>query len=56
VSDQGSVRLVEVFDAPRERVFAAWTEEEELKRWWGPGPASGLHKLGAHLQTEGEAT
>jgi hypothetical protein len=31
------VRLVEVFDAPRERVFAAWTEEEQLKRWWGPG-------------------
>jgi uncharacterized protein YndB with AHSA1/START domain len=37
VSDRGSVRLVEVFDAPRERVFAAWTEAEELKRWWGPG-------------------
>jgi uncharacterized protein YndB with AHSA1/START domain len=32
-----SVRLVEVFDAPRERVFAAWTEAEQLKRWWGPG-------------------
>jgi uncharacterized protein YndB with AHSA1/START domain len=31
------VRLVEVFDAPRERVFAAWTEPERLKRWWGPG-------------------
>jgi uncharacterized protein YndB with AHSA1/START domain len=31
------VRLVEVFDAPRERVFEAWTDEEHLKRWWGPG-------------------
>jgi uncharacterized protein YndB with AHSA1/START domain len=31
------VRLVEVFDAPRERVFQAWTDEEHLKRWWGPG-------------------
>lgn len=25
-----------VFDAPRERVWAAWTEEERLKQWWGP--------------------
>ena len=32
-----SVRLVEVFDAPRELVFAAWTEPEQLKQWWGPG-------------------
>ncbi|MCC6406085.1 MAG: SRPBCC domain-containing protein [Planctomycetes bacterium] len=24
------------FAAPRERVFRAWTELEELKRWWGP--------------------
>ena len=22
--------------APVERVFAAWTEPEQLKRWWGP--------------------
>ena len=25
-----------VFDAPRERVWKAWTEVEHLKRWWGP--------------------
>ena len=31
------VRLVEVFDAPPRRVFAAWTEPERLKAWWGPG-------------------
>jgi uncharacterized protein YndB with AHSA1/START domain len=35
--DRGSVRIVEVFDAPRDAVFAAWTEPERLKRWWGPG-------------------
>ena len=23
--------------APRERVFAAWTEPAMLKQWWGPG-------------------
>jgi len=35
--DRASVRIVEVFDAPRDVVFAAWTEPERLKRWWGPG-------------------
>ena len=25
-----------VFDAPRERVWQAWTEVERLKQWWGP--------------------
>ena len=24
------------FDAPRERVWKAWTDPELLKRWWGP--------------------
>lgn len=23
--------------APRERVFRAWTDPEELRKWWGPG-------------------
>jgi len=25
-----------VFDAPRERVWKAWTEVEQMKQWWGP--------------------
>jgi uncharacterized protein YndB with AHSA1/START domain len=25
-----------VFDAPRERVFRAWTDPEHLASWWGP--------------------
>jgi uncharacterized protein YndB with AHSA1/START domain len=24
------------FDAPRERVFSAWTDPVRLARWWGP--------------------
>lgn len=28
--------ITRVFDAPRERVWQAWTEEERLKQWWGP--------------------
>jgi uncharacterized protein YndB with AHSA1/START domain len=25
-----------VFDAPRRRVWQAWTEPEQMMRWWGP--------------------
>jgi uncharacterized protein YndB with AHSA1/START domain len=25
-----------IFDAPRDRVWQAWTEAERLKHWWGP--------------------
>ena len=25
-----------VFDAPRDKVWKAWTEVERMKRWWGP--------------------
>ena len=25
-----------VLEAPRERVFRAWTEPDHLSRWWGP--------------------
>jgi uncharacterized protein YndB with AHSA1/START domain len=31
------VRVVQRFDAPRERVFTAWTDPTELVQWWGPG-------------------
>jgi uncharacterized protein YndB with AHSA1/START domain len=24
------------FDAPRDRVWRAWTDAEQLKQWWGP--------------------
>jgi uncharacterized protein YndB with AHSA1/START domain len=35
----GGGRVLEInrlFDAPRERVFAAWTEPERFVQWWGP--------------------
>lgn len=30
------VRIERVFDAPRELVWKAWTEPEQLAEWWGP--------------------
>ena len=31
-----AIVITRVFDAPRERVFAAWTEPEHVTQWWGP--------------------
>jgi uncharacterized protein YndB with AHSA1/START domain len=34
MSDTRTLRLERTFDAPADRVFAAWTSEEVLRRWW----------------------
>ncbi len=34
--NQRIVEVTRVFEAPRERVFAAWTRAEQLARWFGP--------------------
>ena len=28
--------ITRVFDAPRELVFKAWTDPEQMAQWWGP--------------------
>jgi uncharacterized protein YndB with AHSA1/START domain len=30
------ITTIRVFDAPREKVFSAWTNPQALARWWGP--------------------
>ncbi len=30
------VIITRMFDAPVEKVWAAWTEPEQIKKWWGP--------------------
>src|SRR6202007_439781 len=34
--NERTVAITRLFDAPRERVFAAWTQPEHLARWFGP--------------------
>lgn len=28
--------MTRIFDAPRERLWQAWSEPEKFKQWWGP--------------------
>jgi len=37
------IRMTRLFDAPRDRVFKAWTDQTELKKWWGPKGFKVLH-------------
>jgi uncharacterized protein YndB with AHSA1/START domain len=32
------IHITRTFAAPREKVFRAWTEPQELKKWWAAGP------------------
>jgi uncharacterized protein YndB with AHSA1/START domain len=32
-----AINLTRIIKAPRERVFRAWTDPEQLVKWWGPG-------------------
>jgi uncharacterized protein YndB with AHSA1/START domain len=34
--NQRTVAITRVLDAPRERVFKAWTQAQDLAHWWGP--------------------
>ncbi|MBI3606945.1 MAG: SRPBCC domain-containing protein [Nitrospirae bacterium] len=35
-NSETTLRLTRTFNAPRERVFRAWTSAEEMKRWFCP--------------------
>ncbi len=35
-STETTLNLRRIFKAPRQKVFRAWTDPEELKKWWGP--------------------
>jgi uncharacterized protein YndB with AHSA1/START domain len=43
IIDTRTLRLVRVLDAPRERVFAAWTDPDQFMQWMCP-PGFGLDR------------
>lgn len=36
ITSNRELTLTRVFDAPRDLVFRAWTDEKLLAQWWGP--------------------
>lgn len=51
-SAKETFKITRTFDAPRELVFKAWTESDQLAQWWGPkGMKVSVHKL--ELRPEG---
>jgi uncharacterized protein YndB with AHSA1/START domain len=36
MSDDRKLVIRRILDAPRSRVFAAWIDEKQAARWWGP--------------------
>ena len=40
------ISISRVFDAPRELVFEAWTDPEQVVQWWGPfGFTTTIHEM-----------
>ena len=40
------IRITRVFDAPRELVFEAWTDRDQVVEWWGPhGFTTTIHEM-----------
>jgi uncharacterized protein YndB with AHSA1/START domain len=36
VADEQTTLITRIFEAPREQVFRAWTDPDEVARWFGP--------------------
>jgi uncharacterized protein YndB with AHSA1/START domain len=49
------IEITRVYDAPRELVWRAWTEPEELVQWWGPsGWSTPLDSVTMDVRAGGE--
>ena len=36
ITDKNPLTITRIFDAPREKVWKAWSTAEGVKKWWGP--------------------
>ncbi|MBV7328129.1 SRPBCC domain-containing protein [Chloroflexi bacterium TSY] len=52
-NDGSSFERREIFAAKRARVFAAWTQADVLKKWWGP-PGCITHSVAVDLRVGGQ--
>jgi uncharacterized protein YndB with AHSA1/START domain len=54
-TDAAQITIRRVFDAPREQVWRAWTEPEQLSRWWGArGWSAPLSEIAMDVRPGGE--
>ena len=51
-----ALRIDRHYDAAPEEVWRAWTEPEEMKRWWGPGKNDVVHLAEADVRVGGRAS
>lgn len=50
--DKETVTLRRLFPAPAEKLFAAWTNPDQLSQWWGP-PGSKVRSVSLDLRKGG---
>ena len=47
------LRISRTFDAPRERVYRAWTDPEQMKRWFVPADGFATNAVGLDVRVGG---
>lgn len=54
MTESSGVTITYTFDAPREKVFEAWTNPQHFAQWWGPkGFTAPLDKISMDVQPGG---
>lgn len=55
MTDSSGVTIRYTFDAPRDKVYQAWTKPEHFTNWWGPkGFAAPLDRISMDVRPGGE--
>ncbi|MBB4909356.1 SRPBCC family protein [Actinophytocola algeriensis] len=55
MTELSGVTITYTFDAPREKVFEAWTNPQQFAQWWGPkGFTAPLDKISMDVRPGGE--
>lgn len=47
--NERELKVTRLFDAPRARVFRAWSEAELFRQWWMPKSATGVDLIGCDM-------